>query len=168
MLFFYRRIFPVKRFVILSVVTGAATLAWCIALIFSIIFSCKPVQFFWDKNIPGGRCLNENSLSYGITAANIATDIAVLVLPLPWLWRLQMNFNRKVAISGIFLLGCLYVSLLGFRSSASLTCRKNSVCIAGIVRIPLLAQLKEYDVTCEWTTYLITLANRILNGLKKK
>ena len=87
--------------------TGVATLAWCVALVFSIIFSCKPISFFWDKNIPGGRCLNENSLSYGITAANIATDIAVLVLPLPWLWHLQMNLNRKLALSGIFLLGCL-------------------------------------------------------------
>ena len=82
-------------------------LGWCIALIFSVIFGCKPVGYFWDKTIQGGHCINENVLSYGITAANIATDIIVLVLPIPWLWNLQMRTSKKLALSGIFVLGSL-------------------------------------------------------------
>ncbi|KAK3170138.1 hypothetical protein OEA41_009524 [Lepraria neglecta] len=130
LLFFYHRIFPVRKFTIISIITGIVMVGWCIALIFSVIFGCKPVGYFWDKTIQGGHCINENVLSYGITAANIATDIIVLVLPIPWLWNLQMRTSKKLALSGIFVLG-------------------SFVCIAGIVRIPLLLELKEYDVT--WT-----------------
>ena len=86
-------------------------IGWCIALILAVIFSCSPIGYFWDKSIKGGHCINENNLSYGITAANIVTDITVLVLPIPWLIHLQMKTSRKVALVGIFILGSLYVSL---------------------------------------------------------
>ena len=82
-------------------------IAWFISLVFAVIFSCHPVAFFWDKTIKGGTCIDENDLAYGITATNIVTDIVVLVLPIPWLWNLQMVSARKVAIVGIFLLGSL-------------------------------------------------------------
>ena len=55
-----------------------------------------------------------NNFSYGISAANILTDVIVLVLPIPWLYGLQMKTSKKVAIGGIFLLGSLYVALLRF------------------------------------------------------
>ncbi|KAL2036678.1 hypothetical protein N7G274_010549 [Stereocaulon virgatum] len=130
LLFFYHRIFPVRKFTTILIITGIVMIGWCIALICSVIFGCKPVNYFWNKTIQGGHCINENVLSYGITAANIATDVIVLVLPIPWLWNLQMRTAKKLALSGIFLLG-------------------SFVCIAGIVRIPLLLQLRLYDVT--WT-----------------
>ena len=80
---------------------------WCLAHIITVIFSCQPIPYFWDRTIKGGKCINENNFSYGTSAANILTDIAVLVLPIPWLWRLQMKTEKKVAIAGIFLLGSL-------------------------------------------------------------
>ena len=106
-LYFYHRIFPVQRFLVICYLIAGVMIAWWLGLVFSIIFSCKPVQFFWDKTIHNGHCVNENSLAYGITAANIVTDIVVLVLPIPWLWRLQMQMSRKLAIIGMFLLGSL-------------------------------------------------------------
>lgn len=82
-------------------------IAWWLSLVFSIIFSCKPVQFFWDRTIQNGHCVNENALAYGISGANIVTDIFVLLSPIPWLWKLQMPMARKLAIIGMFLLGSL-------------------------------------------------------------
>ena len=92
---------------IASVITGAATTLLCIAFIFSEIFECEPVAYFWDKTIKGGKCINSNYLSYGLTAANVATDIAVLLLPIPLLWTLQMKTHRKLAAIAILGLGCL-------------------------------------------------------------
>jgi len=99
-------------------------------LIFAIIFSCHPVQYYWDKSIPGGTCININSLSYGITGAGFITDLMVLLLPLPSLWNLQMQSSRKLAIMGIFVLG-------GF------------CCVAAIIRLPLLLSMNQSDLT--WT-----------------
>lgn len=82
-------------------------IAWAIALILAVFFGCRPFRYTWDKTVPGGHCVNENAVGYGITATNIVTDIVVLVLPIPWLWKLQLETSRKLAIVGIFLLGCL-------------------------------------------------------------
>ena len=82
-------------------------MVWWIALIFTVIFSCQPVQFFWDKSIQGGTCLDENVISYATTGVNIATDLGVLCLPIPWLWKLQMPLSRKLNVIGIFILGGL-------------------------------------------------------------
>lgn len=90
MLFLYRRIFPSTRFIILLYIIGGIILAWGLASVLSIIFICRPVQYFWDKTIPGGYCGNDFGILYGVAGPNIATDLAVLILPLPILWKLQM------------------------------------------------------------------------------
>ena len=90
MLFLYRRIFPSRRFNILLYVVGVVTILWWLASLLLIIFTCRPVQFFWDKTIPGGHCANDFIVLYGVAGPNILTDVAVLVMPLPILWKLQM------------------------------------------------------------------------------
>lgn len=45
---------------------------------------------------------------------NLVTDISILVLPISVVWRLQIRKEQKVAISGIFLLGSLWVSSFSF------------------------------------------------------
>ncbi|MCJ1294429.1 hypothetical protein MMC34_005987 [Xylographa carneopallida] len=127
---FYLRIFPSRRFRNAAIIVGAFVVAGWISLIFSVVFSCHPVQYYWDKSISGGSCININTLSYGITGAGFITDLMVLLLPLPSLWKLQMQSPRKVAIIGIFILG-------GF------------VCVAAIVRLPLLLSMNQSDLT--WT-----------------
>lgn len=37
------------------------------------------------------------------------TDIMVLALSVPMVWRLQLGLKKKLLISGVFLVGILYV-----------------------------------------------------------
>ena len=39
-------------------------------------------------------------------------DVAILVLPLPWLWKLKVHRSQKVALFGVFLLGG-FVTVVG-------------------------------------------------------
>lgn len=82
-------------------------IAWALSVSIAIFLDCQPFRYTWDKTIPGGHCINQNAQSFGVTATNIVTDIVVLVLPIPWLWKLQMESSRKLAIILLFLLGCL-------------------------------------------------------------
>lgn len=61
---FYRRVFAVRTVIILSLIIGALVIAWSLALIFLIVFNCKPIAYFWDKSIPGGQCINTNVMGY--------------------------------------------------------------------------------------------------------
>ncbi|KAL8675893.1 MAG: hypothetical protein Q9186_007527 [Xanthomendoza sp. 1 TL-2023] len=110
LLAFYHRIFPVKRFTIVAIITGCILIAWWLSFIFAILFSCYPIESFWNKAIIG-RCVNEHTLSWGVTGSELATNIIMLVLPIPWLWHLRLAWTKKLALIGLFMLGCLSVMI---------------------------------------------------------
>ena len=64
----------------------------------------KPVQYNWDKSIRGGTFNNQN-LAYLIAGStNLDIDAFVVALPMPMLFRLQMNLSEKISIIEISLL----------------------------------------------------------------
>ena len=46
----------------------------------------------------------------GVTIPNIFVDLLILVLPLPMLWRLQMDMKKKILLTANFMLGYWYVT----------------------------------------------------------
>ncbi|KAL8922146.1 MAG: hypothetical protein Q9208_005341 [Pyrenodesmia sp. 3 TL-2023] len=127
-LFFYHRLFPFRTFFIISLVAGFASILWWIGLMLTAFLHCRPFAYYWDRSIPNGYCVNDNLIGYSITGANIVTDLVVLVMPIPWLWGMNMTVPKRMAVVGLFILG-------------------SFVCIAGIVRIPLLAELNFADLS---------------------
>lgn len=71
------------------------------------IFQCLPIQGFWDKKIVSVCGVDVNSFFIGNAVPNIVTDWALLLLPLPYIWRLHRNTVQKLAIYATFLLGGL-------------------------------------------------------------
>jgi hypothetical protein len=66
---------------------------------------CKPVQYNWDKSIPGGYCVDEEPAYLGAGISNLLIDVLVVTLPMPMLWRLQMPLKKKIGVSAMFGLG---------------------------------------------------------------
>ncbi|KAL9008396.1 MAG: hypothetical protein Q9173_006474 [Seirophora scorigena] len=130
-LFFYLRLFPFRTFFVVSLITGVAALLWWVGLMLTAFLHCRPLAYYWDRSIPNGYCVDEHLIGFTITSVNIVTDLVVLVLPIPWLWGMNMAVPKRMAVVGLFVLG-------------------SFVCIAGIVRIPLLAELKFSDIS--WTS----------------
>lgn len=73
------------------------------------MFQCLPVAYFWNKTIPGGRCLPNALITIGLTngVLSFAGDLFILAMPIPMIWKLKMNNRRKLALSGMFALGGL-------------------------------------------------------------
>jgi hypothetical protein len=108
-LLFYMRIFDVadRLFRIVSRVATLAIFTWCLSVILCGFLLCRPFAYNWDQTIPGGHC-NNQILSYILTGSfNIVTDMLVLCLPIPMIWKLQMPFKTKVALTLIFAIGFL-------------------------------------------------------------
>jgi hypothetical protein len=51
------------------------------------------------------QCYKYKAIQLAHAASDIATDLAVLSLPLPPIWKLQTALRRKVLISMTFLVG---------------------------------------------------------------
>ena len=76
------------------------------------IFQCTPVSGFWDRFSPthptNSKCgVNVNQFFEGNSIPNILTDAAILILPMPFVWKLHLPRAQKMALSSIFLLGVL-------------------------------------------------------------
>ncbi|KAM0323755.1 hypothetical protein ACHAQA_008692 [Verticillium albo-atrum] len=69
------------------------------------IVSCRPIQFFWNKDIKGGTCLDVNALAYAHSGAAIIFDVIIITMPIRMLWRLNMAIRRKIQIGVMFAIG---------------------------------------------------------------
>lgn len=108
-LLMYYRIFHFPYFKTWAYVIGTFVILWVICITFLFIFICVPVQKIWNPEIPG-RCINQVGTWIANAVSTIATDIAILLLPLPQVWKLQLRTSEKIAVSIAFSLGFLYVT----------------------------------------------------------
>ena len=76
------------------------------------IFQCRPVAAFWNRAIQDAKCINLPLFSIVSGVLNLLTDILILCLPIPMVWGLNTTLAQKTTLSGIFLLGVLYVASL--------------------------------------------------------
>ena len=109
--FFYSRIFTLvsRKFTIALYTCGGLAIVVGLVNLFPTIFQCSPVAFAYDKSIPGGKCIQQRIMFVVEDVLLLVVDLFVVALPLPMIWGLQMPRAEKVAISGMFLLGGLYV-----------------------------------------------------------
>lgn len=71
------------------------------------VFQCVPLRGVWDKTIDAKCGVDNYKFFYGNSIPNIMTDLALLALPIPSVWSLQIPRAQKVILSGIFVLGGL-------------------------------------------------------------
>ncbi|OLN86914.1 Guanine deaminase [Colletotrichum chlorophyti] len=102
---FYLRIFTVPKFRIAAYSLIGFLVVGQVVIGFLTIFSCHPIELFWDKNIHTGGCLDINQLAYANSALAIIQDLIILALPIAMLPGLQMNRNKKISVAIIFMLG---------------------------------------------------------------
>ena len=82
-------------------------MAYSAAQFFGDIFQCTPVNYLWDKTVSGGHCIDFGILVIVGGVVNTVTDVVMLILPMPVLWKLQMSTRKKWTVSAIFLMGGL-------------------------------------------------------------
>ncbi|KAJ5745064.1 hypothetical protein N7520_010246 [Penicillium odoratum] len=105
-LIFYLRIFPSRKFhtAVWSLVLIAA--GYSFASVLANIFSCTPIAKSWDSTITTGSCMNRPVFYFANAGLGIFTDFATVVVPIPWIRRLQMPMRQKMAVCGILVIGC--------------------------------------------------------------
>jgi hypothetical protein len=77
---------------------------WGLLQVLLLIFQCRPVSGFWDRTADT-ICLPLAPLSYTHAAGNIATDIAIIALPLPVLHTLNLPWPENLLTFSVFGLG---------------------------------------------------------------
>ena len=74
---------------------------------FFLIFLCTPREKIWNPLMTSGHCF-EGDASYKASGVfNVLSDFAILILPMPILWNLQMSLKKKLLTTGVFATGFL-------------------------------------------------------------
>ncbi|KAH7317763.1 phosphatidylserine decarboxylase [Rhexocercosporidium sp. MPI-PUGE-AT-0058] len=75
----------------------------------TILFSCIPIRASWDRmSEPGAKCFSFNTFTnIGLfnSIVNILTDVLFASLPIPIVWKLQVNMRTKISLICILSLG---------------------------------------------------------------
>lgn len=95
----------------MSLYVSVHILIWSCFAMYSVstvlaIAQCNPRKKIWSPLTPG-RCINSAVAYLATSIFNVITDFAILVLPMPCLWRLQISNKKKAWTTGIFATGSL-------------------------------------------------------------
>lgn len=86
--------------------------AFTISMVFVNAFECDNPSDAWSTEIllqADGSCHDLNTIYFGQAGFNIASDLAILVLPIPVVWNLQMKRQKRLAVISIFSIGSIAV-----------------------------------------------------------
>ncbi|KAK3986779.1 hypothetical protein QBC44DRAFT_332741 [Cladorrhinum sp. PSN332] len=99
---FYLRIFSIgslRPLIIIGTMVLNTVLSVAMALLTA--FQCRPIPFFWTRwdGHDGGKCIPSDPILWGGNVIGIIMDIWVLLLPLPYVARLQLSLRKRLGIS---------------------------------------------------------------------
>lgn len=94
-------------------------IAYSTALVLALFFACQPLSKVFSATVTEGSCINRTSVYICIAALNIASDVVLLIMPIPVVWALQMPRMQRVGVLVVFLLG-------------------SATCVTSIIRLVLL------------------------------
>lgn len=108
-LLLYVRVFTTckRLFTITACIVGLVIAATAIANTSLAIFQCRPQSFAWDKSIEGGTCIDVIAWARYIAIPNVVTGVIMFVMPLPIVWKLNVNVSAKIALTATFLHGIM-------------------------------------------------------------
>ena len=84
-----------------------ATIVYSILGSFEFLFNCRPIAKNWDITIIGGKCIDLPKILLTHGSLTIVTDVAMLLLPIALVRKLQLPPKQKVALAGLFMTGTL-------------------------------------------------------------
>ena len=106
-LLFYLRVFPVRSLHLASWMMIGYCIASTLAFLLVTILQCQPIEYVWNKDLKGGKCVNYNAVAWANAAINIQQDLLIILLPVNALRRLQLNLKKKIGMYAMFGVGGL-------------------------------------------------------------
>lgn len=87
-----------------TLATLAFVILYTLEAILLSIFSCTPVDLFWNRT-KTGHCVDFKALWFTHAALNIFSDVLIISLPMPVIKNLNIPRKQKFALMAIFALG---------------------------------------------------------------
>lgn len=103
----YKDIFAIKGFRLVVDVVMVKVIMLAVGNIIQCLAICRRFAFQWDKTIKGGVCGNQTLGILLVAFINLLTDLIIVIMPMPLVWKLKMPKQKRLVLIGIFGLGIM-------------------------------------------------------------
>jgi len=83
---------------------GILIIAWNMADIIAAFLICRPFARNWDFALPG-NCGSRPAFYFAMGITNLVMDAVMIVLPMPYLYRLRMAWRKKLIAMALLSVG---------------------------------------------------------------
>ena len=111
------KVFDIRWFKIGCYAIATIVVAYLVAAILTTLLLCHPISYSWDEFGKKDHCGNYTDVTLASACPNLILDLALVIIPIPVILKLQMPTKKKIAFTGIFGIGVASVVSL---SSVSL------------------------------------------------
>ncbi|KAH7031558.1 uncharacterized protein B0I36DRAFT_227669, partial [Microdochium trichocladiopsis] len=112
-LIFYLQIFPERFYRRATMTLIVLNACYLVAFLLTTVLQCTPVEgawLTWDGTYHA-ECRSLNKQVWAAALTGIILDVAMLVLPMPALWKLKMSIRKKLQVMFMFSLG-IFVTIV--------------------------------------------------------
>ena len=100
------RIIPTRGFRLTAMVLLVVVILYGLVVFLETFLICRPMAVDWNTHI-NGTCGNQVVSYLVLEIIGLLLDLAILILPLPCIWRLAMPFRLKLSVSILVSIGFL-------------------------------------------------------------
>jgi len=112
-LLFYLRFFTLKEHRIWVWICMGLVVAYWLGSMLATFLLCTPLEANWNPLLARKYCPDhKHSTAFVATGIfNMITDLIIILLPIPFIRKLQMTRGAKIGLVAIFAIGLLYETL---------------------------------------------------------
>ncbi|KAJ0104026.1 hypothetical protein J7T55_009691 [Diaporthe amygdali] len=103
---FNKTLIPVARMKLAVRIVGTFIVLFAIGGILEAFLICRPYAKNYYVNLPG-TCGNVRTFYIWLSALNLFSDLVILFLPIPFLYKLQMPLKKRLGLISMFMVGVL-------------------------------------------------------------
>ncbi|CAN9352634.1 hypothetical protein CC77DRAFT_1063291 [Alternaria alternata] len=111
-LLMYTSIIPNTSMLVMCRYIGATIILWIIVDLITALSICKPLAQAWKDP---DKCTSQNPFYFSQGMLNLIIDMVIIVLPMPYIFRLRMPWSRKVVAIVMLGLGIGTIAITVYR-----------------------------------------------------
>lgn len=136
---FYLRLFTTGNPRPIIIGTMVTNTLLSLAVMCLTAFQCQPIGLFWTRwdLQHDGHCLLARHVSLACGIVSLLMDVWVLVLPAPYIARLQLPFRKKLGIGLTLASASVIVIIFSILRFVSVTHMENVTNKTGMIKGPL-------------------------------
>ncbi|RYO39348.1 hypothetical protein AA0111_g1671 [Alternaria arborescens] len=111
-LLMYTSIIPNTSMLVICRYIGATIIVWILVDLITALSICKPLAQAWKDP---DKCTSQNPFYFSQGVLNLIIDMVIIVLPMPYIFRLRVSWSRKVVAIVMLGLGTGTIAITIYR-----------------------------------------------------